>query len=364
MATAILCYQIANDFLKNYDETPHRFGEHVSTAFESMKYDKTILNLIFASILKSREWSIEQIRTMINLGADLSYINCLPFRVTCNYTTCYVASYLMDAYDIHITPNVIRNLMANNDYHHLNDAKRRDITKMFLDKGYIFTEEDILNLVSCFEVAKLLAERGYDMQIILRGISHNIFYSAEECTFIINAIKHATFTIEEDTLNEFFTNMLTKDMLSVDDIEIFINAGLDPRYNDDEFFITACGICRKKVVLYFISAGANINAQNGEALYNAISCNRESLIKILLDMNASILDRHIDIALVNSYFNWSILIQYGNISIERVAEVYVKKMFKHLHSDGNYLTNAKRLIEGGIDFNQLIMAHEKIDDGI
>ena len=231
-----------------------------------------------------------------------------------------------------------------------------EMVKKIIEQKYHFTESSIRLLVRNGHL-KLLVENGYDMEIILHSTIYYRF-TDEEYAFLVNLIKTNTFTIKMETLANFFISALNTKWITIDDIEIFINAGLDPHYDHDKFLITSCGDCKEDVILYFINYGADVNAQGGRALTKAINFKREDLIKILLESGAIVLDCHIVSALLNRI--WLPLIKYSNVTFDRVGEIYVKSMFedlRQLDNDDHYLFNAKILADNNVDFNQIIRSN-------
>ena len=93
----------------------------------------------------------------------------------------------------------------------------------------------------------------------------------------------------QDTINKFFLSKCISGTL--EEIRYMVENGANPRIHDDKAFINSCGI-KQEIMLYYLNeCGANINAQNSEALRTAIWTNNISNIKLLINNGIIITDK-------------------------------------------------------------------------
>ena len=137
-----------------------------------------------------------------------------------------------------------------------------------------------------------------------------------------------------------------------------MDIGVDKFLRDDYqiFFSEICSYCDPSTVQYLINEfSLNINIRNGQPLYNALSLKQLGTVKLLLELGANILDRHIMAALKTDPECVDTLIQYGSINEERFARVFIFYAFDEPRGKGEINVHiAKSLINKGIDFNQII----------
>ena len=312
--------RICSDFIQNYSKTPNNFEALIQKAFGDANED---INDVFKKILAVKEWSNDEIGYMIECGVNLKTIN-------------DIGEVLTDIFIDHT-----------------------DTLRILLDRGLELTENDIHHLVRRIKYISLLIEKGIDIKKILEQIS---FYHEGRShlepgiyDFVINQLKSIS-SLHSYTLNNLCMLFLRAGKLTVNILQIFVDAGLNSGSND-ECFLESCKSSDITIAQYFIvNCGANVNFRDGHALFYAINLNNLPLMELLLDSDIIVSDRHIEQAIRDEKFV-EMMLRHG-ISHERIAKIFVESFM------GTTNQNIFRLLmsDGSIDFNQYInSAIAKID---
>ncbi len=119
--------------------------------------------------------------------------------------------------------------------------------------------------------------------------------------------------------------------LTLDQIKQSVDQGSDPRADGDMAFTLACQYYDELTVpLYFIQLGADINANNGLALTNAIKKKRLAIVKMLLAHDIIVTNKHLKLAIVSYHKDiFSLLLSYIPNLDDRIV---------------NYIVNHNRLL--------------------
>ena len=287
------------------------------------------INSLFSIMLKEVCFTnSDHIHYMINLGADPKTINNIEA----------ICTHLLDA-----------------------PAKENnaDVLHVLLDHGLSLEPEDIGRLVRRVKFIDVLIDKGIDLKTILEEIADNAAaeidnnvdadFKPEIADFIIEQIKKIDFELEQWALAGLLMIVMYCKKLTVDIIELFINIGLEPKYNNDEIFVESCKSKDISTTQYLINNYCiNINAHDGEALVAALNKKNKDTVKLLLEHGIKITDQHIRLAIEQNDEFIEMLIEHGNVSHEQVARILVKKAFSYNKRI------PKLLVENGVDFNQLI----------
>lgn len=115
-------------------------------------------------------------------------------------------------------------------------------------------------------------------------------------------------------------------LFTLDQIKQMVDQGADPRDDDDRAFTLSCeSYNNPDIPLYFLQLGANINADNGLALANAIGAKRLAIVSVLLEHGISITDAHLKVASVYYDKNiFSLLLTY----ITKIDDSMLKYIIK------------------------------------
>jgi hypothetical protein len=109
------------------------------------------------------------------------------------------------------------------------------------------------------------------LEKLLQCYSEHLFHTRKtNCgtvEFFIDEISKTNNLISSDLLNHFLDKIYCWGDLALDQILILINAGANPRYNDDAAFLHSCKYNNIKVPMYFLyECGADINTADSNAL--------------------------------------------------------------------------------------------------
>ena len=236
-----------------------------------------------------------------------------------------------------------------------------EILGMLIDRG-LKIDECVYFLTRHMPFIEVLIEKGYDTQTILKLNAENEPYDdcdPETCNFIIDQLKAADIVLDKVTICSLFKIVLSRRKVTMSDIELFLDHGLDLRYNHDIFLTISCEYGHIDVTKYLIDRGLDININDGEPLYFAMVRHNILMIELLLDNRVDVTKLHIRKALrmINqgSREFIDLFINYGAISYEQLARIYLIFMTE------KNLDVAKMLVTNNIDFNELIMNCEKSD---
>lgn len=159
-------------------------------------------------------------------------------------------------------------------------------------------------------------------------------------------------TQDQVLINDEFVNKLNWDGLTLGDVIFMIDCGADARCDEDLPFVESCCQDDTEIPLYFLNIyGADINAHNGEALYNALLNNKYNLMEILLQNGIMVSNEVIERSLDDESF-LKILIKYG-LEIQRISKIFTEKiLIKKLNKDKEII---KCLINNNVDFNEIFI---------
>lgn len=115
-------------------------------------------------------------------------------------------------------------------------------------------------------------------------------------------------------------------LLSVQDMEIAIQYGIDPRYDEDMLF-AECSPTNIELIKYLLNCGCDINAHDSKALYNSIHYDKIETAKFLLENGINVTNDIIMEACNVGQQYIKLLIDYG-VDPERVMKIYLTKMSK------------------------------------
>ena len=350
---------ILTEFNQKYHNYPDQFADHIRTAFDkaNLLSNKDGINQIFCNILRYRlltfgvgEMTLDQIKYMIELGADPTFGDNYVFYCALTFSTSDAASYLVDICNI----NSIDTAKLDNFY------IKVDTLKMLLHKKLLILDKKIMSkLVArpCFIQA--LLEEGVDFKDIIIGLidcGTCILRDKEIYHIVMDKLKNKDMVIEKELLKSLFDLEMTSYDLSVDGINIFMDAGLDI----DEITNHFDSLCKfdMSIPLFIMNQNQiDVNMNNSRALTNALENKRLDTVKLLLELGARVTNHHIGIALDNQDMI-EVLITYGGVSAEYAAKILAEYFFNGVRygiQKPDHLYIAKKFIHDGIDFNEIIL---------
>jgi hypothetical protein len=159
-----------------------------------------------------------------------------------------------------------------------------------------------------------------------------------------------------DNINEFCIRHCRNATLQ--DIIYMIDNGVDPRYKDDIILIITAASHKKETLIYLIDQyGADINAQNGQALVKSIARKNMDVMIFLLDSGIYISDDAIYWAIYNSKDSsyMETLMRYG-VPVERFGNIFWKK---YLVNYDFIINKIHVMAENGLDINQSVINYYK-----
>ena len=313
---------IYTKFCTTCQENRDQFNNAITLAFNEAKEIDPIggINQMFRYILTGRTNTPEEVKYMIELSADPKTID-------------------------HNIQHFCTHFLIHN-----NNTKGPDILRILLDHGLVINPYDIKQLVAKKNFLDVLIERNYE---ILEELSLNDphWIESEVIDFIIDQVKTIEKCIEPHILAKLFIIVMHNDKLDTDIIELFINAGLNPRYNNDLLFVESCKNTDISLPCYLINNyGADVNAYDGDALVYAIENKHPRMIKMLLEMSIKITDKHIKSAFVVEVEYIGLLLNYSDMNYEHLARLIIQRSL-NLHK---YYNIYKMLVDSNIDFTHLI----------
>ena len=354
---------LEEDFIRSYQNSPERFHELIRSAFDkaSELNPKNGIDTLFTYLLGNNEieWTLNQVKYMIELGADPRDDEDAPlYHSAFRSSSKDVAEYLIDNFGAQISSEYICSIFQYSHHH----KASLDTFRLFLDRGFRIEEKELYKIVENGEILEILLDHGYDINTLLKCISEiKCFENSTRCkeqfqkmymdvdkiySFIISQLGKID-TVDVDVLHKLFYQLRYDKKITVEGIRVFINAGMDPRYNNDRFFVKLCRH-NTSIARFFINEhGVDVNAHNGKALYYALMVNNRETIKLLLDSGATVSDKHLQIALEHED-NMEFLHKYG-IS----EQVMAAKLNTYLRNK-SFISTAKQLVNNGMDFNVVV----------
>jgi len=344
--------RIFNQIFKKRINNGENFYQVVTETFieaKKLKGQKGI-NEMFIKIIRADTYKLETVKYMIELGANPNYNNDLPFLLSCANPTPDVPLYLIEQYNANV------NTMYKNGNAIYYAAQHIETIRVLYDHGYFSSNNDIDEYLDHPKVIKILLEKEYDINLILKSFSkRNIFRSNPELNEIfMDQIKKQKNFIQLDS--NCLTNILNlflnvKNSLSLEDVRIIVELGANPRYQSDNFLPLSCRYTKNPAIpVYFITeCGCDINTCNSQALYVSIAGDHFDTTKILLELGIIITDNCITLATHNKKYLDLI------ISFETDFNRLEKILMKNLLKNNTKLNIARTLIENGVDMNQAIL---------
>lgn len=164
---------------------------------------------------------------------------------------------------------------------------------------------------------------------------------------------------DSDAINRYFVSKCYS--CNLEEIKYMVDNGADPRYNNDQPFVELCRSPCISIPLYFLKEyGADINAQNGQALENACYCNNYDLIDILIRNGIFITNDAIKLAInTDAYESLNVFIASG-VNPQIVADLLFVRIFYPnyeeygIPSQEFIYSTVLFLRENGIDFNKTV----------
>ena len=325
------------------------FNSNISDAFiEAEKIDPTNgVNELFTEVLKLNI-TVENVKFMISLGADPRFNNDLPFAYSCINTNKNIDIPYFFITQYHVDVNIRNEMICS--------AISPIILKLVLVHGFIYTYhmmqyhkrslplvEIFINNVSCFQkYVYIYHEMGCCAPYVKveKEISRLILIKLKEMIDLIVPI---------DVLNKVFIRICRSIDISLEDLHLMINLGVDPRYDDDHLFILSCGWADNKIMLYLINeCGCNINREDNEIIDGLIVAKSVTNLKILLDIGMSITDYAIIKACDNLEYI-KLFVDYG-IDLDRIGKLFLEYSFKN----NELMPIAKFLVSNNVDITQMI----------
>ncbi|XWV25121.1 hypothetical protein QJ856_gp0655 [Tupanvirus deep ocean] len=154
---------------------------------------------------------------------------------------------------------------------------------------------------------------------------------------------------DKDEANRFFLD-LCRYGKNIKTIKYLVDAGIDPRQNDDQAFVNACLSGDFDVISYLVNhCGANVNAQNGKGIINVIGNLSKKSIKLLLENGAILSENIINEAIKNDDMaSIEAFIEHG-IDPYKIALIYWKYVSRFSCFDIEIMSF---LIKNNVDLNQ------------
>lgn len=349
---------------KEYNSTPDTNDtKEIKIIFEKAnEIDFTNgINDILIKMLFDRSYTINQIDYIIELGADLTYGQGLHFVAACRSCNKDVIQLFLDRF----SPNV----QLHNEKICENICRRM---------GYITGIIELVEIIEIIEIIKLLLNVGFILDNNLLGDlvkngSVDIINTLLDCgipfinmldvyiahkpysdrrrnvMIIIDKIKSMpNLNLPSTLLSELLKLFMHNENISLEDIEMMISLGADPRYENDIYLIKCCRWSNVSVPMYFVDVHqCNINAHNSEALHRAIMNDCIENINYLLNNGAKVTDGIINYIIRDRAKYIKLLIEH-DISLDYVINLIF----------GNMPLNEKLvimfLLEHGVDMLNII----------
>ena len=311
---------VYQEFLGSYKDN---FKAAVTLAFDRIRVQKNSINDLFMLILKTVPCTADQVKYMIEIGANPAVID--------------------DSGDL------CSRLIS------MNTKESADVLRILSANDFELSYDDFDRAVCKRNFIDILVENGYDVSILLEQIACNKPKDIDPGTadFIMEHLSKAD-SPTPWVLSRLFLILMYFGKLSVDIIEDFVSIGLDLRHDNDLLLVKSCKYKNTNLTSYLIyNYGADINARNGAALYNAINNSVYETVKLLLDLGAIITDKGIQQALFSHPRSTKLLISHPRIDHEQIARVFIIKLLLE-NKNSKYI--CKTLLDSGIDFTQIIQS--------
>ena len=315
-------------------------GEYSEQLFHDLfsEVNQSKIYELFVFLMKKVSFTKDQIKLMINLGIDINLLSCHANDLL-NSARINNLCYLVDNHQIenwilniqNIRPERLQSIIIS-----CNDA----IFQILFDSGMSF-KEIMVN-------SNLISDKITDTQ--------KKFFTELDgkiTEFLIRKVLTVEQYIDPIFLSKLlYCLMFNKDRLpNLNEFQQFVQLGVDPRYDDDVFFIMSCRAPSQELILFLVNNyGCDVNARNSVALLHAIkSCpdNIKILFKLGIDINYDTMnDSYIyDHFYDNEFID--LLISCG-ADIYKIANIAIKPLECH------HIKILRKLINSGVDMNKLI----------
>ena len=317
---------ILADFLL-HSKDPANLNNAIKLLFDkATEYDAINgISQVFMVLLRDQKYklSVDNVRYMLQLGANPSTINNPDLGFIC------------------------RSIRL----HFQNDGP--GILSLLLDHG-LNIKDDEYWFVQKMAFLEVLISKGYDTEAIFNLINRNY---PEDCEggitdYIVDQLRKGGYIPDNNSLHLLFETALFSGRLTAVDIDLFVDLGLNPRYDNDLFLVTSCKCENTTVTNCLIGYGLDVNTRDGKPLYYAMNYKDSAnmaTVKLLLEHNVQVLDSHIALALQSKELA-ELFINHGIISCEQLAIRYLRRIMYKV----NDLDIGKMLVRNGIDFNHLL----------
>lgn len=307
-------------------------------------------NVMFKKLVRSGKNTSNSIKKMMELGVDSDYYS-------------DALHYCFTHKDIDFAKYLVENLAINvNNFSFegisFNDCNNPDLVKILLDYGLkLSANTRVFYRIPNTNIIKLFLDYGVDINEILKFNTPQIDKRA--LNLLIEEIKKSNCTIKKEYLDQILLINYEISELSLNQIITLVDAGANPRINDDYPFITACSYCDLDVVKYFLyECGCDINVRNSDALTVAIAEEHYVLAKFLIECGIKITDNTIRQCLLD--VKTLPLLLNANIDAVYIGKILWSD-FKNSTSESesyqvqDYAAYMRELVKHGVDFNKIIL---------
>jgi hypothetical protein len=305
------------------------------------------INIIFRSIVRLDHVTISSIKQMIDLGAEPDcYAEALHYCF--KYNDIAFARHLIEDIGINFNKYQFRDL----DEECLN---KPDLIKLLIDNQLILTKNVMRTFLHFPKIVKLLLDLGLGIQEILAFNTSNI--NKEVLNLLIEEIQKSNSKIDKILLSDIFSINYERHNLSLNQIKLLVDAGANPRHDNDYAFVNSCSYGNIETVKYFLyECGCDINARNSYALTTAIYEENFNIAKFLIDSGIKITDKNIISGIYHPKFIKLFL--DNDVNIEYMGKIVWSNLSYgdlDLDEKRGHIMYMKELVKLGVDFNQIIL---------
>lgn len=348
---------ITRNIIKKVHNENANFYEMIKWGFdEANKIDNINgINEVFVGILRADTWTIDQVKSMIDMGADPHYNNDLPFALSCVNKTTDVPIFLINQYGV------------NNSIFEEAFNMASDINRLFLiHNGLVITDKIIRISLRNYnhKLLHILMEKGisttkmleiYSEKYFLQSFEYNYSVIPHElCLLFLNELKNINICINKNFLTALLISLVSCSM-SIADVDLLVNMGANPKFNNDIIFnhvkYHVTDEYFKELISYFVyECNCDINIRESLLLSRSLETNNVTKAKILLDMGITISKKVIESSFI--YYEGLLLLLNHNVKISDCINILL---------ECNYLTHKQKigilkiLVKNGIDLNDTIL---------